>query len=250
MLLRYVVFACACGLMLQACSSKDKFVGDAAAGKVLAEKGQNGANACIACHGAKGEGMQPSFPRLAGLAPKYIYKQLQDFARELPNEGAVIEPIARDYDKTPRVYSDKSVFTPGVRQDPIMTQIAKQLSDADKKNLAAYYASLGFEAKPVPAEHEALERGQDLALRGKPEYDLPACVSCHAPDGEGFGDDFPPLAGQPAQYIVEQINRWQSGQRDNDPMRMMKVVADQLTDADKLNVATYYANRSLKVKGR
>ena len=57
------------------------------------------------------------------------------------------------------------------------------------------------------------------------------------------------LAGQPAEYLVSQINRWQSGARDNDPMGLMKAIADQLTDADKMNAAAFYANRSLSVKG-
>lgn len=236
---------------LAGCQDKDAFKGNAANGKKLATQGKGAIPACIGCHGSNGEGnAQTGFPRLAGLDKGYVLKQLQDFARELPNAGVVIEPIARDYSKTPRVYADKTIFTPGIRKDAIMSPIAKQLSEADMRDLAAYYGAMNFQAKPVPTEHETLERGQDLALRGKPEYGLPGCISCHAPDGEGFEADFPPLAGQPPQYLVEQINRWQRGERDNDPMGLMKAVSEQLTDADKLNVAAYYANRSFKVKGQ
>ena len=221
------------------------------AGKAIAQQGKGAVPACMSCHGAKGEGNDATgFPRLAALNATYLERQLNDFARDQVPEGVVLEPIARDYSKTPRIYSDKTVFTPGMRQDPVMSGIAKGLTEADRKNLAAYYASLGFNAKPVAAAFETLERGEDLALRGKPEYGLPACVSCHAPDGEGFGAEFPPLAGQPAQYLVTQINRWQSGARDNDPMGLMKAVAEQLTDADKMNVMAFYANRSLSVKGQ
>ena len=239
---------CVLSVLLTGCEKKKPF-GDVEAGRALATKGRAAVVACNSCHGASGQGdMQAGFPRLAGLDAGYLFKQLQDFARELPPAGIVAEPIARDYSKTPRIYSDKTVFTPGVRQDEVMSAFARQLSEDERRNLAAYYASLGFTARPLKAEFETLERGQDLALRGKAEYGLPACVSCHAPDGEGFGSDFPPLAGQPPQYLVEQINRWQRGQRDNDPMGLMKAVADQLTDADKLNVAAYYANRSLSVE--
>ena len=222
-----------------------------AAGQVLAEKGRGAIPGCVACHGAHGEGLDAAgYPRLAGLNAGYIEKQLQDLAREQPATGVVIEQVAKDYSKTPRVYSDLTVFSPGLRHDNIMSPIAKQLSAKDIHNLAAYFASLPYTAKPVAADFQVLERGQDLALRGKAEYGLPACVSCHAPDGEGFGSDFPPLAGQPAAYIVSQINKWQQGQRDNDNLGLMRAVADQLTDADKLNVAAYYANRSLTVKGQ
>jgi cytochrome c553 len=221
------------------------------AGQALAEKGRGSIPGCVACHGVHGEGIEAAgYPRLAGLNAGYIKKQLQDLARELPLAGVVIESVAKDYSKTPRIYSDLTVFSPGIRHDAIMSPIAKQLSNTDMHNLALYFASLPYTAKPVAADYQVLERGQDLALRGKAEYGLPACVSCHAPDGEGFGADFPPLAGQPAIYIVNQINKWQQGQRDNDNLGLMKAVADQLTDADKLNAAAYYANRSLIVKGQ
>lgn len=222
-----------------------------AAGKLLAEKGHGAIPACIACHGNNGEGLDAAgYPRLAGLNATYIEKQLNDLARELPPAGVVIDSVAKDYSKTPRIYSDLTVFSPGLRHDDVMSPIAKKLSKADIHNIAAYYSSLPYQAKPVAADYEVLERGQDLALRGKPEYGLPACISCHAPNGEGFGTDFPPLAGQPAAYIVNQINKWQRGDRDNDNLGLMHAVADQLTDADKLNVAAYYANRSLIVNGK
>ncbi|NOT17597.1 MAG: c-type cytochrome [Sulfuriferula sp.] len=238
---------------LSGCDSKEEKANQAAiqAGQKLAEKGRDAIPGCVACHGAHGEGIAAAgYPRLAGLNAGYIEKQLKDLARELPPAGVAIEAVAKDYSKTPRIYSDLTVFSPGLRHDDIMSPIAKQLSVADIHNLAVYYASLSYTAIPVAADYQVLERGQDLALRGKAEYGLPACVSCHAPDGEGFGADFPPLAGQPSIYIVNQINKWQQGQRDNDNLGLMKAVADQLTDADKLNVAAYYANRSLTVKGQ
>jgi cytochrome c553 len=220
-------------------------------GRELAAKGRGAIPACISCHGERGEGNSDAgFPRLAGLHPAYIQKQLEDYARDLPAGGVVTEKISKDYSKTPRIYSDLTVFTPGLRHDPIMSPLAKQLKPEDIKNLSAYYASLDYTAKPVPTDFQTLERGADLALRGKPEYGLPACVSCHAPDGEGFEAEFPPLAGQPAAYLVSQIDRWQSGDRDNDPMGLMRAISEQLTDADKINAAAYYANRSLVVKGQ
>ena len=245
----YRVAFCSALVVLVVGCSNEKPAGNIEAGKELASKGRGTIPSCGACHGVNGEGnQQGGFPRLAGLHPQYLQKQLQDFSRELPPAGVVIEPVARDYSKTPRIYADKTMFTPGVRRDATMSQIAKQLSETDIQNLGAYYGSLSFTASPVKAEYEVLERGQDLALRGKAEYGLPACVSCHAPDGEGFGSNFPPLVGQPSPYLIEQINRWQRGERDNDPMGLMKAVAEQLTDADKLNVAAYYANRSLAAK--
>ncbi len=238
-------------LMLAGCKKSDDQSLAIEAGKTLAESGKAGVPACQSCHGVNGEGMAATgYPRLAGMNAQYLEKQLNDLARDLPAVGVVIPQAAKDYSMTPRIYSDLTVFTPGLRHDDVMSPIAKSLSVADRHNLAVYFGSLAFKAQPVPADFEVLERGQDLALRGKPEYGLPACVSCHAPDGEGFGADFPALAGQPAAYIIKEIDDWQAGSRDNDNLGLMHAVADQLTDGDKIDVAAYFANRSLTVNGK
>lgn len=219
------------------------------AGKELATNGRDGKiMACASCHGEHGEGMDgTNYPRLAGLNPFYIKKQLEDFARDLPEIGVVVEKISRDYEKTPRDYKDLTIFTPGVRHDDIMTPMAKAMSSEDMKNLAAYYSTMAFKAKPKPVDHLTMERGEEIAVRGKPEYMVPRCEACHGPKGEGFRELFPPLAGQSETYLIEQINRWQNGQRDNDNLSIMKNVANMLTDADKVNIARYYSNMSYSI---
>jgi Cytochrome c553 len=185
------VWAGCVAIALTACAHDDQGERERAAGNKLAHQGRTGVTACIACHGASGEGNPAAgIPRLAGLNAGYIAKQLADYARDMPPGGVVIAPIARDYQKTPRVNDDLTVFSPGLRHDPIMSPLAKALTPVEIAQLAAYFASLPFTATPVAAPFQTLERGADLALRGKPEYQLPACVSCHAPDGEGFGRTF------------------------------------------------------------
>lgn len=191
--------------------------------------------------------MPAAIPRLAGLNAQYIKKQIEDFARDPVKTRAAIDPIARDYTKTPRSYGDLTVFTPGTRRHETMNRIAQQLKAKEIENIASYYSRLKFTAQPVAHDFETLERGEDLAKRGKPEYGLPACDSCHGDRGHGHGANFPPLAGQPAKYIINQINLWQKGQRDNDNMALMRHVANQLTDGDKENIAAYYSNQSYTV---
>lgn len=218
------------------------------AGEQLALNGRGDIPACVPCHGPQGQGKADiASPRLAGLHPNYIKKQLEDYARDPLNTRAVVEPIARDYVKTPRTYGDLTVFTPGTRYDPKMNKLAKMLNAEDRHNLSVYYSKLVFIAIPKAYDFETLERGEDLALRGKPEYGLPSCDSCHGPRGQGFGEIFPPLAGQPVTYIIAQINKWQTGKRDNDHLALMRNIADQLTDGDKVNVAAYYDNLSYSV---
>ncbi len=216
----------------------------------LVSTGKNGVPACQLCHGDKGQGnWAAGFPRLAGLNARYMVKQLQDFARDKTNTAAKVAPIASDFTETPRAYKDLSIYSPRTRADEVMSDIAKQLSPEDIQQISQYYARLAFKAKPQSADFQILSRGRDLALIGKPQYQLPRCSACHGPKGEGFGHIFPPLSGQPPQYIIQQINRWQQGKRDNDHLAMMKNVAKLLSDEDKANIAAYYNNLNYQTNG-
>jgi cytochrome c553 len=53
--------------------------GDAMAG---AQK----AATCLACHGADGVSVAPTFPRLAGQRPDYLYHRLASFKQADPND--------------------------------------------------------------------------------------------------------------------------------------------------------------------
>jgi cytochrome c553 len=52
--------------------------GDLERGRQLTHEGDWKQNvpACVQCHGAGGEGVQPSFPALAGQQPEYVFGQL------------------------------------------------------------------------------------------------------------------------------------------------------------------------------
>ncbi|MGN7611933.1 c-type cytochrome [Magnetococcales bacterium HHB-1] len=256
---KYIVYGLSIGLIATLSILAKVYYGDhiqekkhasqsQAQGERLATEGSDSVTACSSCHGEKGEGeFESGYPRLAGLDDHYIIKQLQDFKRESTHTRPLIPTVSRDYRRTPDLYEDLTIFSPGIRNDEMMTEIARTLSETDEKNLAAYYSQQSFTASPKPQDYLTLQRGADLALRGKPEYRVPACKSCHGPDGEGFGQHFPPLTGQPTAYFIAQINRWQSGHRDNDNLSLMKNIANQLTDADKINAASYYSNRSYQV---
>ncbi|MGH6948743.1 MAG: c-type cytochrome [Kiloniellales bacterium] len=98
------------GISLLAASVAPALAGDAAAGRTVA------AVKCKQCHGLDGLGTTPLFPTLAGQSEEYLVKQLHDF---------------RD----------------GHRENEMMTFLAKDLSDPEIDNLAAYYASIPFEVK-------------------------------------------------------------------------------------------------------
>lgn len=79
------------------------------------ERGRSKAQQCVACHGEKGQTSNPQFPNLAGQNAAYLEMQLKNF---------------------------KS----GKRTHPVMTPIAKTLSDEDIADLSLYYSKLACPA--------------------------------------------------------------------------------------------------------
>lgn len=191
---------------------------DAPNGATIAQQGNgHGVAPCLACHGADGAGQAAAgFPRLAGLSQAYLRKQLDDFAG-------------------------------GTRVNATMQPVANGLSDAERDAVATYYSKLPAPAwtlSPAPSG-DAAQTGQALAVRGNWTKSLPGCEQCHGPDGVGVGDHFPPLSGQSAVYLSNQLHAWQQGSRRNDPLQLMQNVATRLSDADIAAVSAWYAAQSM-----
>jgi cytochrome c553 len=181
--------------------------------KVFTQGGaQPGATACLACHGADGMGLAPAgFPRLAGLPAGYLGKQLHDFRS-------------------------------GARTSPVMQPLAKALSEEEITAVTTTLAAMPApKLAPVSRSQVATGVGERLALRGAWERQVPECVSCHGPGGVGVGTSFPPLAGQPASYLVAQLNAWREGTRHNDPNDLMGHIAKSLSAEEVAAVADYFA---------
>lgn len=182
--------------------------------QTIATKGTTqGVPACVACHGAKGEGNGAAgFPRLAGLGQSYLLEQLNAFAA-------------------------------GTRQNAVMQPIAKALTAAQRQAMAAFFSALPstITVARVPEAGHA-DTGAWLATRGRWTDGLPACIQCHGPAGLGVGESFPPLAGQPAAYIAGQLRGWKHGLRPPGPLTLMVLVADKLSDAEISALADYFAS--------
>jgi len=183
-----------------------------------AARGEAAAGTCVACHQADGSGMNvpggESWPRLAGLPAEYIAKQLHDIKE-------------------------------GSREAPTMMPFANMLDDQQIADVAAYYAQLAPWPE-LPTAYRAADpvnEAEWLAKRGDWAEDkmIPACSQCHGPNGQGVGATFPPLAGQHAGYIVNQLEAWRDGKRHNDPNQLMVGIAERL-DQDQIQlIADYYA---------
>ncbi|WP_232316339.1 c-type cytochrome [Candidatus Burkholderia verschuerenii] len=202
------------GMSMLTCIAASAQTPDSAVGDAIAHQGVPPAvPACIACHGAHGEGnAQAGFPRLAGLSAGYLAAQLNDFAS-------------------------------GARQQPVMMPIAKGMTPEARANVAAYFASLDA---PSSASSTSTQKpdalGEQLALHGNWKSGVPACVSCYGDQGSGVGDAFPALASQPAAYIKTQLAAWKAGTRAPGPLGLMSAVAKRLSDQEADAAATYFAS--------
>src|SRR5882672_10767216 len=169
---------------------------------------------CAACHLGDGNSTSPANPKIAGQFPEYLHKQLADFKPQPGKKAA--------------------------RENPVMGGMVANLSDADMKSLAAYYA--GQQLKPAAAaDKELAALGQKLWRGGNTATGVPACACCHGPAGAGIPAQFPRLAGQYAEYIAIQLKSFRDGKRTNDVNGVMRGVAAHMNDGQIRAVAEYAA---------
>jgi cytochrome c553 len=171
------------------------------------------AERCIECHGVDGNGAGHSngpegkFAKLAGQHPDYILKQIRDFRS-------------------------------GTRQHDQMQIMARSVSDADVRDIAAYFSSQPIRSSP---DGQRQGPGQALYDSGDPARGLPACAGCHGTLGKGVAGSplTPVIGGQEWRYLDQQLRNWRSGERRNSPDGAMSQMAKALTDADIQALADY-----------
>ena len=179
-----------------------------AAGDAVA--GQGKAAVCAACHGADGNSIVPNWPKIAGQHTMYLERQLD-------------------------------LIKSGDRPVPEMTGIVMTLSGQDMADVAAYFSaqttSAGLADEALVATGEQLYRG------GNSETDIPACMSCHGPVGEGNPlSGYPSLAGQHSVYSEKMLTGFRAGSMwgdDDSNSKIMTDVAKRLTDDEIKALAGY-----------
>ncbi len=180
--------------------------GDVVFGRELAESER-----CQQCHDQVAE----HTPKHSGQLAHYLVKQLEDFQK-------------------------------GARRHPVMNKMAADLTDLDRRDIAAYYASLP--AMQGPGVEPGGDTGRRLFVQGAPERGLPACRDCHGEKGQGQVHDgmaVPRLAGQQQGYLDRQLRHWRSGERDNSPGKVMNRIAERLSDAEIEALSAFLANYPL-----
>lgn len=149
---------------------------------------------CVTCHGEQGNSRDAAIPVLAGQPMLYSFLRLRQLQGQIDH--------------------------------PVMSPIARALTDADIESLSTYFSTL----KPLPRlaafDSERAARGQAIASRL-------GCAQCHRTDYLG-GDQMPRLAGQQVRYLVEQMGLIRQNKRSDDNGNMVdtlnRISPDQVED--------------------
>ena len=209
--MKRLVVSLACAIALGACSEQKQpatkpaatpaaapVAGDPKAGKLFAE------TECKGCHGLDGGSVAPGVPHLAAQQERYLLAAL-------------------------KAYKD------GKRAHAALKVIVERMSEADIRNVAAYYAGLPG-AGLVPAKDVShispYERGKARAV---------ACAKCHGVDGNSTAPGIPGLAGQQVRYLIVALQEYVRGERKSSPMH---AVMRTLSPVDMEAVAIFFASHS------
>jgi cytochrome c553 len=163
---------------------------------------------CGTCHGPHGVSQLPKYPRLAGQNAAYLTAQLKAFRGQTRGD-----PDAISY----------------------MWGMAGNLEDGTIDALAQYYSSQTAAGGRGGGDAALIARGKEIYDKGVEQVGVPACAACHGPDAHGMAD-FPRLAGQHQQYILKQLNSFQSNMRK---VAVMHGVAQGLKTEEMTAVAAY-----------
>jgi cytochrome c553 len=176
-----------------------------AVGGPLDGPGASSALVCSACHGFAGQSQSNTMPILAGIAPWYFKKAIQDYAA-------------------------------GKRPSPEMEPYAKQVVQFGVDDVAAYFAAQKRTASPVKLDPAAVERGRAAAVQ---------CTLCHGASGKGDpSKGVPDLTGQPPGYLRNQMLLFKADRRSPGDAQLKVIKALMLTIPDEqiADLAAYWSS--------
>ena len=174
------------------------------------QAGQNKATICSACHGENGQSTQPLWPNIAGQHARYLVQQLHYFQ------------------------------TGTERQSPVMSPLVASLNTQDIEDIAAFYAQKPL--APAKTASSPSSHGEQLYRAGDISLHIPACITCHGPDGRGAEQaGFPMISHQQPEYLIQQLQAFKTKKRRTDPLEIMRSICAQLTEKDMQELANYIA---------
>jgi len=160
---------------------------------------------CSACHGFAGQSQSNTMPILAGMAPWYFKKSIQDYAA-------------------------------GTRTSPEMEPYAKMVLQFGVDDVAAYFGAQKRIPSPVKLDPAAVERGRAAAVQ---------CTLCHGVSGKGDpAKGVPDLTGQPPGYLRNQMLLFKADRRSPGDAQLKAIKALMLTIPDEqlADLAAYWSS--------
>ena len=118
----------------------------------------------------------------------------------------------------------------------MMMAIAAKMTDAEMQDLAAYFAKQKTTLAKAKS-NGAGSLGEKIYRGGIAATGVPACAACHGAAGAGLPKQYPRLSAQHADYNLQQLRTFRTGERANAPMMM--AIAAKMTDAEMQAVADY-----------
>jgi sulfide dehydrogenase cytochrome subunit len=170
---------------------------------------------CANCHGKEGASTESDVPIIGGYSAVVLSDNLTAYKKK-----------GRPCPETKYRSGDKK----GQKTD--MCQVAKDLSEADIKQVAQYFAGKKFVRAQQKFDPALAKKGKEIHER--------SCDKCHSEGGSLASDDAGMMAGQWMPYLKEQFKDYQSGKR---PMvKKMKPKMEKLKPEDIDALIHYYGS--------
>ncbi len=159
------------------------------------------ARVCQTCHGLAGDEGGARTPWIGGQSAAYLAEQLR-------------------------------AYRSGERENYMMNAFAKDLTDEQIDDVAAWFAS--HTATPV------LPDGYSTAAA--PEQ----CFGCHGANGIARAEGAPNLTGDSQVYLEAQLEAFRRGERENETMT---AIAQRLSEEELAEVVEWYSSIGLELSG-
>ncbi len=179
---------------------------DPAAGEAVVQ------NVCKKCHTVRGIGSQSGdTPNLTLQYPHYIQQQLWKFRED-------------------------------IRPNSQMGQTARQISEADIANVAAYFGGQEPLAVTREVDPQLVASGRSIAQDGLPGADVPACLTCHGERLTSAINIVPRLLGQNRAYLEKRLDQF-AGDTGNDiyALSPMPRIASRMSEEQREAVAAWFS---------
>lgn len=165
---------------------------------------------CSGCHGMDGNSQLSYIPRLAGQNAAYLEGKLASF------RGAGPVPVDEAFARIAHAGSSRK-DTPVTNAATVHMVGTASAVSAEEIKAAAEWFAVQQPAHGRSGKGKVNEEGKSLFANGLQSQGLAACQTCHGPEAQGTGTA-PRLAGQNAEYLIDQLARFRASALNSSPM--------------------------------